>query len=136
MSGSSETVAEVPIATDEDVIVARQRVRSVAQQLGFSTLDQTRIVTAASELGRNIVVHAHGGGMTVIRLEEEGKRGIEVVFSDAGPGITDIEQAMTEGYSTAGSMGLGLRGASRLVDDFHIDSSREAGTKVTIRKWL
>lgn len=136
MSRSFEMVAEVLITTDEDVIMARQRVRTVAQQIGFSLLDQTRLVTAASELGRNIVVHSHGGGMTVMRLEDEGKQGMEVVFSDAGPGIADIEQAMTEGYSTAGSMGLGLKGASRLVDEFHIDSSPEAGTKVTIRKWL
>lgn len=136
MSRSFEMVAEVLITTDEDVIMARQRVRTVAQQIGFSLLDQTRLVTAASELGRNIVVHSHGGGMTVMRLEDEGKQGMEVVFSDAGPGIADIEQAMTEGYSTAGSMGLGLKGASRLVDEFHIDSSPGAGTKVTIRKWL
>ena len=136
MSGSSGLVAEVPISTDEDVIMARQRVRSVAQQLGFSLLDQTRLVTAASELGRNIVVHSKGGGMTVRQLEEEGKQGVEIIFSDTGPGIADIEQAMTEGYSTAGSMGLGLKGASRLVDDFHIASSPGAGTKVTIRKWL
>jgi serine/threonine-protein kinase RsbT len=136
MSGSSVTIAEIPISTDEDVILGRQRVRAVAQELGFRSLDQTRLVTAASELGRNIVVHAVEGTMTVNRLEEEGKLGIEIIFKDNGPGIPDIDRALTDGYSTAGSMGLGLRGASRLVDDFHIESAPNAGTRVTIRKWV
>lgn len=136
MNGRSEIIVQIQISTDEHVILGRQQVRSVAQQLGFSLLDQTRVVTAVSELGRNIVVHAREGTMTVRRLEEEGRQGIEIVFSDKGAGIADIEQAMTDGFSTAGSMGLGLKGASRLVDDFHIDSAPGEGTTVTIRKWV
>ena len=132
---SSETVVRIEINSDEAVILGRQQVRAVAQQLGFSLLDQTRIVTAVSELGRNVVVHGRGGTMTVNRLDEEGKLGIEVIFSDNGPGIPDVELAMRDGYSTAGSMGLGLHGASRLVDDFHLDSKVGVGTTVTIRKW-
>jgi len=119
----------------EAVMLGRQQVRSVAQQLGFSLLDQTRLVTAVSELGSNVVVHGRGGTMTVNRLEEEGRSGIEVIFSDNGPGIPDVELAMTDGYSTAGSMGLGLHGAARLVDDFHLDSKVGVGTTVTVRKW-
>jgi serine/threonine-protein kinase RsbT len=131
----SETVVRIEITSDEAVILGRQQVRAVAQQMGFSLLDQTRIVTAVSELGRNVVVHGRGGTMTVNRLEEEEKLGIEVIFSDNGPGIPDVELAMRDGYSTAGSMGLGLHGASRLVDDFHLDSKVGVGTTVTIRKW-
>jgi len=135
MTSTSETVVRIELSTDESVVLGRQQVRSVAQQMGFSLLDQTRLVTAVSELGRNVVVHGRGGTMTVNRLEEEGKMGIEVIFSDQGPGIPDVEQAMTDGYSTAGSMGLGLRGAARLVDDFHIETAVDVGTTVTIRKW-
>ena len=135
MNSRSEIIIQIQISRDEDVILGRQQVRTVTQQMGFTLLDQTRLVTAVSELGRNIIVHAREGTMTVSRLEEEGKAGVEIVFSDNGPGIPDVEQAMTDGYSSAGSMGLGLRGASRLVDDFHIDTAPGGGTKVTIRKW-
>lgn len=135
MSSTSETLVRIELTTDESVVLGRQQVRSVAQQMGFSLLDQTRVVTAVSELGRNVVVHGRGGTMTVNRLEEEGKLGLEVIFSDNGPGIADVELAMTAGYSTAGSMGLGLHGAARLVDDFHIESTVGVGTTVTIRKW-
>lgn len=136
MSSSTETVVRIELATDEAVILGRQQVRVIAQQMGLTLLDQTRLVTAVSELGRNVVIHGRGGTMTVNKLEEEGRPGIEIIFSDNGPGIEDIELAMTSGYSTAGSMGLGLHGASRLVDDFHIESTKGVGTTVTIRKWV
>jgi len=98
-------------------------------------LDQTRVVTAVSELGRNIVVHAGRGRMILLKIEDADREGLEARFEDAGPGITDVDLAMTDGYSTAGSMGLGLRGASRLVDDFEINTRPGDGTTVIIRKW-
>lgn len=136
MSSTTETVVRIELCTDEAVILGRQQVRNIAQQMGFGLLDQTRLVTAVSELGRNVVIHGRCGNMVVNRIEEEGQLGIEVIFSDQGPGIADLELAMTDGYSTAGSMGLGLRGAQRLVDDFHIDTTVGVGTTVTIRKWV
>ncbi|OGW33988.1 MAG: anti-sigma regulatory factor [Nitrospirae bacterium GWC2_56_14] len=136
MAEPREKLFEMPITSDEDVIMARQKVRAIAQQLGFSMLDQTRVVTAVSELGRNIVVHAGKGDMNVFRAEEGERSGISIIFSDNGPGITDVDQALTDGYSSVGSMGLGLKGASRLVDRFDIDSNPGAGTTITITKWL
>lgn len=130
----AETRIEVLLASDEDVILARQKIRSVAQEIGFSMLDQTRIVTAASELARNIVVHGKSGKVMVENLTP--RPGIRVVFSDQGPGIADVDQAMKEGFSTAGSLGLGLSGARRLVDEFTIESSPGKGTTVTVVKWL
>lgn len=129
-------ILEVAITTDEDVILARQRVRTLAQEMGFSMLDQTRLITAVSELARNIVVHAGSGTMAVYPPRSEERRGMRIVFQDRGPGIPDIEQAMVEGFSTAGSMGLGLKGAQRLVDDFRIESSPGVGTTVEITKWV
>jgi serine/threonine-protein kinase RsbT len=136
MSSTSEMVIRIELCSDEAVILGRQQVRTIAQQMGLGLLDQTRLVTAVSELGRNVVIHGHCGHMVVNRLEEEGRMGIEVIFSDHGPGIPDLQLAMTDGFSTAGSMGLGLRGAKRLVDDFHIDTAVGVGTTVTIRKWI
>ena len=136
MAEPQEKLLEMQITSDEDVIIARQKVRAIAQQLGFSMLDQTRVVTAVSELGRNIVVHAGEGEMNVSRTEDGDRIGISIIFRDNGPGITDVDQALTDGYSSVGSMGLGLKGASRLVDRFDIDSKPGAGTTITITKWL
>jgi len=136
MAEPQEKLLEMQITSDEDVIIARQKVRAIAQQLGFSMLDQTRVVTAVSELGRNIVVHAGEGEMNVSRTEDGDRTGISIIFRDNGPGITDVDQALTDGYSSVGSMGLGLKGASRLVDRFDIDSKPGAGTTITITKWL
>lgn len=127
---------EISIRNDEDVILIRQEVRNLAREMGFSLLDQTRIVTATSELGRNIVVHAREGKVTISRVESENRQGLKIVFKDQGPGIPDIKKAMEEGYSTVGSLGLGLSGARRLVDDFEIDSASGKGTIVIIIKWL
>ncbi len=125
---------EMLVACDEDVILARQKIRSLAQEIGFSMLDQTRIVTAASELARNIVVHAKAGTVTAERLSL--KTGIRVVFADKGPGIPDLDKAMRDGYSSVNSMGLGLKGAKRLMDEFTIDTAPGSGTTVTVVKWL
>lgn len=126
---------EVPVNCEEDVIVARQKVREFARELGLSPLDQTRLVTAVSELSRNIVVHAGKGRVIVSRCGEAGRDGLKVVFVDQGPGISDLQQAMEEGFSTVGSLGLGLKGAKRLVDEFDIRSSPGRGTTVEIIKW-
>lgn len=130
------TAIEIYIRNDEDVILVRQKVRNLAREMGFGLLDQTRIVTATSELGRNIVVHAKEGKVTISRVESESRKGLKIVFKDEGPGISDIKRAMEEGFSTVGSLGLGLSGARRLVDNFEIDSIPGEGTTVTIIKWL
>ncbi len=126
---------ELPIATNGDVVVVRQQVRSLAAKIGLSLVDQTKIVTAASELARNALVHA-GGGRVLIEVLEGGRRpGLRLVFSDEGPGIPDVEQALTEGWSTAGGLGLGLSGSRRLVDEFDLVSAPGEGTRVTVTKW-
>ena len=127
-------MVEVFLGCDEDVILARQKIRAMAQEIGFGMLDQTRIVTAASELARNIVVHAGQGKVLVEALTT--RPGIRIVFADQGSGIANLEQALQGGYSTVGSMGLGLRGAKRLMDEFAIDSGKGRGTTVTVVKWL
>ncbi|MFI7042055.1 anti-sigma regulatory factor [Microbispora rosea] len=129
------TPRELPIATNGDVVVVRQQTRSLAAEIGLSLVDQTKIVTAASELARNALVHA-GGGRVLIEVLEGGRRpGLRLVFTDEGPGIPDIEQALTEGWSTAGGLGLGLSGSRRLVDEFDLVSAPGEGTRVTVTKW-
>ncbi|MEV1200708.1 anti-sigma regulatory factor [Microbispora rosea] len=126
---------ELPIATNGDVVVVRQQTRSLAAEIGLSLVDQTKIVTAASELARNALVHA-GGGRVLIEVLEGGRRpGLRLVFTDEGQGIPDIEQALTEGWSTAGGLGLGLSGSRRLVDEFDLVSAPGEGTRVTVTKW-
>jgi serine/threonine-protein kinase RsbT len=133
-----ELLVEVQIVHDEDVILARQKVRQFAQDIGFSMLDQTRLITAVSELARNIVVHAGGAGsMTAWYAETtSGQKGVRILFADKGPGIPDVDLALREGFSTAGSLGLGLNGAKRLVDDFEISTGTGDGTSITIIKWV
>lgn len=127
-------IIEVSISSDEDVIFARQKVRSISQQIGFSLLDQTRIVTAVSELARNIVIHAKEGKMSVFKIEK--RQGLQLIFEDKGPGISDINRALEVGFSTVGSLGLGLKGAKSLTDEFDIKSEMGKGTTVSIIKWL
>ncbi|HVW86979.1 MAG TPA: anti-sigma regulatory factor [Bryobacteraceae bacterium] len=123
------------MATQEDVVRVRQRVRAVADQEGFKLVDQTKLVTAASELARNTFIYG-GGGTTVIESVENGvKRGVRVTFEDHGPGIADINLAMKDGYSSGGGLGLGLSGAKRLSNDFEIQSNPGEGTRVTITRW-
>ncbi len=131
-----EDEIKIPVASDEDVLNARQKGRALAARLGFSSVDLTLIVTAISEIARNTTSYAVGGEM-VLRLVEQGaKKGITIVTCDQGPGIADIDLAMQDGYSTSGSLGLGLPGARRLMDDFEIVSTIGKGTCVTMKKWV
>nr|WP_308127480.1 anti-sigma regulatory factor [Nonomuraea guangzhouensis] len=126
---------EVPIAGNADVVMVRQRVRSVAVEVGLSLIDQTKVVTAASELARNALVYA-GGGLAKIELVQNGiRQGLRIAFSDEGPGIPDIEQALTDGWTTGTGLGLGLSGSRRLVDEFDLVSAPGKGTTVTVTKW-
>jgi len=119
----------------DDIIKARQLVRDCAIFLGLSLVDQTKIVTAASELARNTMVHGGGGEMRLQALNDGPRRGVKVVFADRGPGIPDIELAMKDGYTTRGGLGLGLSGSKRLVNDFSIESQAGKGTTVSIVRW-
>ena len=123
------------VQTAEDVVAIRQAVRQRAVELGFNLVDQTKIVTAASELARNTVQYGGGGTVTIEALENLGRRGLRLTFADEGPGIADIDQAMKDGFTTGGGLGLGLSGAKRLSNDFHIDSRPGQGTRVTITRW-
>src|SRR5689334_10608268 len=125
----------LPLEAPEDVVRVRQAVRKHATELGFSLVDQTKIVTAASELARNTVTHGGGGNMTMHVLNEGVRRGLRLIFEDQGPGIADIQLALRDGYTTGGGLGLGLGGARRLANDFAIESSPGKGTRVTITRW-
>ncbi len=129
------TTRAIPIEKEGDIVVARQAGRQLAAQLGFSTTDQTLIATAISEVARNIVIYAQRGEVALARVEEGGKIGIEVIARDQGPGIENITLAMRDGFSTKQSLGLGLPGARRLMDDFHLESELGVGTTVTMKKW-
>jgi serine/threonine-protein kinase RsbT len=125
----------LPVLTQEDVVRARQLVRSYAQQCRLSLVDQTKLVTAASELARNTVVYGGGGELTVCVVEDRGRSGVRAVFSDSGPGIPDLDLALTDGWTSGSGMGLGLSGTRRLVDDFRLESTVGEGTVVSIVKW-
>ena len=126
---------EVRVETENDIVVARQAVREAANELGFGLTDITRIVTASSELARNIFKYAGRGIMLVHSVESDGRTGIQLTFIDHGPGIPDLEQAMSEGYSTSGGFGMGLPGAKRLMDEMELTSALGAGTTAVLRKW-
>jgi serine/threonine-protein kinase RsbT len=128
--------ARVPIARDGDIVTARMKGREVASRIGFSGTDLTIIATAISEIARNIRVYADRGEMIFNLLAKESKRGIAIVACDSGPGIPDIDQAMRDGFSTGKSLGLGLPGAKRLMDEFEIASQVGQGTTITMKKWL
>ncbi|HEX2523404.1 MAG TPA: anti-sigma regulatory factor [Terriglobia bacterium] len=123
------------IRSGEQVVEARQAVRSRAADLGFSLVDQTRIVTAASELARNTLHHGGGGTMKLEILNNGNRRGLRLTFEDQGPGIPDLALALKDGYSTTGGLGLGLSGSRRLVNEFSISSNPSEGTRVTVTKW-
>lgn len=136
-SENNKECFEILISNYEDIILARQKIKALMQEIGFSVLAQTRIVTAVSELTRNIVVHAGQGSMAVYHTNRKrNTRGLKCVFKDQGPGIEDIEQAMKEGFSTSNSLGLGLGGSKRLCNEFHIESAEGKGTEITIIEWL
>lgn len=125
----------VPIANSSDVVLARQKVRQWATEMKFTLVDQTKLVTAASELARNALDHGKGGRMVIEKVENSAKSGLKLVFEDRGPGIADIAAALRDGFTTGGGMGLGLGGSKRLVNDFHIDSEPGKGTRVTVVRW-
>lgn len=128
--------SNVPIVRESDIVIARQKGRELAAAMGFSSTDQTLLATAISEVARNIICHAGRGEVALSVIEEGGRRGILVVARDQGPGIADLELAMRDGYSTGNSLGVGLPGARRLVDDFDLASALGVGTTVTLKKWL
>jgi serine/threonine-protein kinase RsbT len=129
------TTRELVIQAESDIVAARRTVREAAARLGFGSTDVTRIVTAASELARNIFKYAGEGVMRWRYLESGGRSGIELQFIDQGPGIEDVNRALEEGYSTGGGLGMGLPGARRLMDELDIQSTVGQGTTVTLRKW-
>lgn len=125
----------LPIRSGEDVVRVRQAVRTRAIEVGLGLVDQTKIVTAASELARNALDYGGGGEVRIDVLQEGMRKGVRLSFSDQGPGIPDIEKALTDHYTTGGGLGLGLGGAKRLSNEFHIESAVGVGTRVTIARW-
>ncbi len=125
----------LPLQTSSDIVVARQRVRQWALELRFSLVDQTKLVTAASELARNTLDHGRGGNMTMEVVNGLAKSGLKLTFADTGPGIPDIDAALKDGFTTGNGMGLGLGGSRRLVNEFSIESEAGKGTKVTVVRW-
>ncbi len=127
--------AALPLRSDDDIVRARQTVRQWALELKFSLVDQTKIVTAASEIARNTVVHAGGGSVRLESLNDGPRHGLRLTFEDKGPGIANIEQAMTDGYTSGGGLGLGLGGAKRLSNEFSIESKVGEGTRIVLTRW-
>jgi serine/threonine-protein kinase RsbT len=125
----------LPLKTSNDVVLARQKVRQWAVELRFSLVDQTKLVTAASELARNALDHGKGGSMTIELLNVGAKSGLRLIFEDQGPGIPDIEEALKDGFTSGSGMGLGLGGSKRLVNEFSIESEVGKGTRVSVARW-
>jgi serine/threonine-protein kinase RsbT len=134
-SGTIEKTEIVPISNSTDVVLVRQRVRAWTIDLKFSLVDQTKIVTAASELGRNTLEHGGGGSLEIALVVNDLRRGIRLRFSDHGPGIPDIAQALKDGFTTGGGMGLGLGGSKRLMNEFEIETTPGSGTTITVIRW-
>jgi serine/threonine-protein kinase RsbT len=125
----------LPVREESDILLVRQLVRECATELGFGVFDKTKLVTAASELGRNTLIHGGGGTLLLETFVEKDRRGVRLTFEDKGPGIADLEQAMTDGFTTNKGMGLGLGGSKRLVDEFEVVSRLGEGTRVTVTRW-
>ncbi|MBV1939328.1 anti-sigma regulatory factor [Streptomyces sp. BV286] len=125
----------LPIHSDMDLVWVRQHVRQSAAQLGFGLVEQTKLVTAASELARNTLVHGGGGQVEATCLTDGHVQGLRLVFSDEGPGIPDLDRALTDGFTSGDGLGMGLGGARRLVHEFAVDCGPGAGTKVTVTSW-
>jgi serine/threonine-protein kinase RsbT len=125
----------LPVRTSDDVVRVRQQARTRAVEVGFGLVDQTKVVTAASELARNTVDYGGGGTVRLQILQDAGRKGLRLTFEDHGPGIPDIDMALRDGYSTGGGLGLGLSGAKRLSNEFEIHSKPGEGTRVTITRW-
>ena len=124
-----------PIRSESDVVAVRQAVRVWAVEMRFSLVDETKLVTAASELARNTLIHGGGGSARMEAVEEGSRQGIRLIFEDQGPGIPDMQLALTDGYSTGQGLGLGLSGSRRLVNQFEITSNVGEGTRVVVTKW-
>jgi serine/threonine-protein kinase RsbT len=129
------TPETIPIASAADIVAVRQKTRELSIQLKFTLVDQTKIVTAASELARNALEHGKGGKCSLEVVKNGVRQGLKLIFEDNGPGIPDVELAMKDGYTTGGGLGLGLSGSKRLVNDFEIRSSPGQGTTITIIRW-
>lgn len=127
---------QVIIDSETSIVAVRRGIRDRTKELGFGVTDVTRIVTAASELTRNILLYADSGVMRWREIDDEGRIGIELTFEDQGPGILDVEEAMQEGYTTGGGLGLGMPGSKRLMDEMEVESAVGKGTTVKVRKWL
>jgi serine/threonine-protein kinase RsbT len=127
--------AVLPIRSQEDIVRVRKATRENAIAQGFSLVDQTKLVTAASELARNTLDYGNGGEVEITRMLDGARKGLRLMFSDQGPGIDDVAKALTDGYSTGGGLGLGLSGARRLSNEFSIDSAPGKGTRVMIARW-
>jgi serine/threonine-protein kinase RsbT len=132
---SSERNETLQIRKSEDVVVARQRVRTMAIEAGLKLVDQTKVVTAASELARNTVIYGGGGTLLLETVTSGARKGVRLTFEDHGPGIADLELAMKDGYTTGGGLGLGLSGAKRLSNEFEIFTKPGEGTRITITRW-
>jgi serine/threonine-protein kinase RsbT len=132
MAGNSDVL---PIRLEQDVVLARQAVRRLAQEHGFGIVDQTKLVTAASELARNTLIYGGGGELRWEVILDGGRRGLRLHFVDQGPGIPDVQQALVDGWSSGSGLGLGLSGAKRLVNDFELQTEVGKGTRVTVTRW-
>ena len=132
---SPNTKGEAPLRSDHDIVLARQQVRRLTQELKFSLVDQTKMVTAASELARNALIYGGGGRMEWEVLSVEGRTGLKLRFADDGPGIPNLDLALTDGWTSGNGLGMGLTGSKRLVNEFDIDTKVGAGTRVTIARW-
>lgn len=135
MTAPTTEPAPLTVASDADVVRVRQAVRDLAIGAKLSLVDQTKLVTATSELARNTLVYGGGGEVTAALVDRAGRTGVEILFSDDGPGIPDIDLALTDGWTSGNGMGLGLSGTKRLVDEFEIDTAPGAGTRIRILKW-
>jgi len=131
-----ELIEILEIKSEADIIEARVRAKAIAEALGFNYMDQTRIATAVSELARNAYQYAGKGKMTIKPLNKQGRKGMEMVVEDHGPGIENLDRAMKGGYSTGGGLGMGLSGSKKLMDEFDIKTKSNEGTSITVRKWL
>ena len=133
--GAEDVRGSLPLRSETDIVASRQKVRVLTQQLKFSLVDQTKMITAASELSRNTLVHGGGGDMHYDLLDDGVRRGLRLVFEDQGRGIPDMKLALTDGWTSGGGMGLGLPGSKRLVHEFDVQSTPGAGTRVSIVRW-
>ena len=135
MTTTTTSSGELPLKNEHDIVLGRQAVRRMSQAQGFSLVDQTKIVTATSELARNALIYGGGGILKWEVLENGIKRGLRLTFEDQGPGIPNVDLALTDGWSSGTGLGLGLTGARRLVNEFELDSTVGVGTRVTVTRW-